>query len=402
MNKPNGITIGLGAVFLAGVGVATVAYKTAPQNSELPAQEVPVCYWSDLDRDGMVGALDQAILLSHWGTPNADLDLDGTTGSSDLAILTGCWGSAPEVEPISITETQQIREPGRYRLLWRWEGDPSGTMLNVKAPGAVLEFCRFDVGASLVGANKARAVEVDGPDVEFRSSSIVGFDQAVKLDRADRFAGLDLETRTIRYAFPIRGGEGILLRDCDLQNVKGLILRAGLGDPVIDLTVHRCRFESLSSGSLFRVGTCGRPPGHPEGEASGFYVLDSWFVGPPDVASFVIGHDGNYASGTVQGCSFVDVQVFARSRASNFLIGHEGDPCEFLLSKPTPAFTLNGTGDHEGKPQEVRNGRIFVRAKYANGQEPDQIINLDHPEVEAINVEGEANGEPVPDEEEGA
>ncbi|MBI1302806.1 MAG: DNRLRE domain-containing protein [Phycisphaera sp.] len=49
---------------------------------------------ADLDRDGAVGAVDLALLLSAWGTTDfaADIDDDGIVGASDLARLLGAWG----------------------------------------------------------------------------------------------------------------------------------------------------------------------------------------------------------------------------------------------------------------------------------------------------------------------
>ncbi|MCZ6699588.1 MAG: hypothetical protein O7D94_11705 [Planctomycetota bacterium] len=49
----------------------------------------------DLDGDGMVGAVDLALLLGSWGPClccPADLDGNGTVGASDLALLLGDWG----------------------------------------------------------------------------------------------------------------------------------------------------------------------------------------------------------------------------------------------------------------------------------------------------------------------
>ncbi|MFO0829424.1 MAG: hypothetical protein U0572_14900 [Phycisphaerales bacterium] len=48
----------------------------------------------DLDRDGLVGPADLAILLGGWGEAGAtDLDQSGSTDASDLALLLGAWGS---------------------------------------------------------------------------------------------------------------------------------------------------------------------------------------------------------------------------------------------------------------------------------------------------------------------
>jgi hypothetical protein len=46
---------------------------------------------SDLDRDGIVGPRDLAILLGAWGDRAPDLDGDRAVGESDLAILLGAW-----------------------------------------------------------------------------------------------------------------------------------------------------------------------------------------------------------------------------------------------------------------------------------------------------------------------
>jgi hypothetical protein len=55
-----------------------------------PVQASP----ADLDRDGIVGGGDLAILLSAWGGPSpfADLDADGVVGGGDLAMLLSSWG----------------------------------------------------------------------------------------------------------------------------------------------------------------------------------------------------------------------------------------------------------------------------------------------------------------------
>ena len=49
----------------------------------------------DIDGDGVVGAIDLAIVLSHWGEPHppADLDGDGTIGATDLAAVLSAWTS---------------------------------------------------------------------------------------------------------------------------------------------------------------------------------------------------------------------------------------------------------------------------------------------------------------------
>jgi hypothetical protein len=47
---------------------------------------------ADLDRDGVVGPLDLAILLGAWGlTVPGDLDGDGIVGPTDIAVLLGAW-----------------------------------------------------------------------------------------------------------------------------------------------------------------------------------------------------------------------------------------------------------------------------------------------------------------------
>jgi Metallo-peptidase family M12 len=50
----------------------------------------------DLDRDGVIGPIDIAILLGAWGSTGgvADLDGDGSVGAPDLAILLGAWSGA--------------------------------------------------------------------------------------------------------------------------------------------------------------------------------------------------------------------------------------------------------------------------------------------------------------------
>jgi len=46
----------------------------------------------DFDGDGSVGAVDLALYLAAWGTPNGDLDGDGLSNSQDLALLLASWG----------------------------------------------------------------------------------------------------------------------------------------------------------------------------------------------------------------------------------------------------------------------------------------------------------------------
>jgi len=50
---------------------------------------------ADIDGDGVVGAIDLAIVLSHWGEAYlpADLDGNGTVGAEDLAAVLSAWSS---------------------------------------------------------------------------------------------------------------------------------------------------------------------------------------------------------------------------------------------------------------------------------------------------------------------
>jgi hypothetical protein len=49
----------------------------------------------DIDGDGVVGAIDLAIVLSHWSEAYlpADLDGNGTVGAEDLAAVLSAWSS---------------------------------------------------------------------------------------------------------------------------------------------------------------------------------------------------------------------------------------------------------------------------------------------------------------------
>jgi len=49
----------------------------------------------DIDGDGVVGAIDLAIVLNHWGEPHptADLDGDGAVGATDLAAVLSAWAN---------------------------------------------------------------------------------------------------------------------------------------------------------------------------------------------------------------------------------------------------------------------------------------------------------------------
>lgn len=60
--------------------------RLGPSEDQCPA---------DLDHDGVVDAVDLAMLLTAWGTPDADLDGDGTTDATDLVILLAAWGDCP-------------------------------------------------------------------------------------------------------------------------------------------------------------------------------------------------------------------------------------------------------------------------------------------------------------------
>lgn len=50
---------------------------------------------ADIDGDGVVGAIDLAIVLNHWGDEYAPADLDGngTVGAEDLAAVLSAWNS---------------------------------------------------------------------------------------------------------------------------------------------------------------------------------------------------------------------------------------------------------------------------------------------------------------------
>jgi hypothetical protein len=48
----------------------------------------------DMNVDGVVDAIDLALLLGRWGLAGwGDLDDDGVVGTSDLAILLGAFGT---------------------------------------------------------------------------------------------------------------------------------------------------------------------------------------------------------------------------------------------------------------------------------------------------------------------
>ncbi len=71
-----------------------VAGLAGPPISRIAAlPTLPLRILGDLDGDGAVGAIDLAMLLGAWNTPDplADLDRDGTVGQTDLAVLLGAW-----------------------------------------------------------------------------------------------------------------------------------------------------------------------------------------------------------------------------------------------------------------------------------------------------------------------
>ncbi|MBL9120462.1 MAG: hypothetical protein JNL80_11175 [Phycisphaerae bacterium] len=64
--------------------------------SESYAGGPSLCCPADLDRDGVVGGADLAILLGAWSSGAADLTSDGVTDGADLAVLLGGWGACPD------------------------------------------------------------------------------------------------------------------------------------------------------------------------------------------------------------------------------------------------------------------------------------------------------------------
>jgi len=52
----------------------------------------PLCCPADFDCNGLIDALDLALLLGSWGFSSNDLDGDGVVTAADLAILLGAWG----------------------------------------------------------------------------------------------------------------------------------------------------------------------------------------------------------------------------------------------------------------------------------------------------------------------
>ncbi len=62
----------------------------------------PPPVFGDLNGDGVVGAVDLAILLGGWGgAPDAqgDLNEDGVVGALDLALMLGAWGNGSMMTP---------------------------------------------------------------------------------------------------------------------------------------------------------------------------------------------------------------------------------------------------------------------------------------------------------------
>ena len=71
---------------IPGEGDATLSFTIAITVGSAPRQ-------GDINRDGIVNAIDLASLLAQWGGPgSADINLSGLVDGLDLAILLGNWG----------------------------------------------------------------------------------------------------------------------------------------------------------------------------------------------------------------------------------------------------------------------------------------------------------------------
>ena len=88
---PDGLTNVSGTLLtsdenIPGEGDATLGFTIAITVGSAPRQ-------GDINRDGIVNAIDLASLLAQWGGPgSADINLSGLVDGLDLAILLGNWG----------------------------------------------------------------------------------------------------------------------------------------------------------------------------------------------------------------------------------------------------------------------------------------------------------------------
>ena len=88
---PDGLTNVSGTLLtsdenIPGEGDATLSFTIAITVGSAPRQ-------GDINRDGIVNAIDLASLLAQWGGPgSADINLSGLVDGLDLAILLGNWG----------------------------------------------------------------------------------------------------------------------------------------------------------------------------------------------------------------------------------------------------------------------------------------------------------------------
>lgn len=109
--KGNTASLAGGGGIFAAAGTVTVTGSTVCGNApdqilgdyidnggNLVTDECPPCTAGELDGDGVVGAVDLAILLGSWGpcaACPADFDDDGQVGPLDLATLLAAWGPCP-------------------------------------------------------------------------------------------------------------------------------------------------------------------------------------------------------------------------------------------------------------------------------------------------------------------
>jgi Zn-dependent metalloprotease len=94
------------------------ALATSRLRASLRIRVLPVS--ADIDRDGVVGCADQALLQADWGTSSSrsDLDGDGVVGVLDLSILLARWTAEPgpcgpsASEQVAVEAVEERLAPG--------------------------------------------------------------------------------------------------------------------------------------------------------------------------------------------------------------------------------------------------------------------------------------------------
>jgi formylglycine-generating enzyme required for sulfatase activity len=144
--RPNLLRRALGAA-VAAFALAFAAAPAAHAQTECDA---------DIDRDGVVGGGDLAVLLGAWGLCSgcaADIDNDGAVGGSDLSALLGLWGGTCQplpwatvlefaVDPAVVTNGSFRKAIAATDLPWRVRDNTTNIEMLLIPPGT------FNMGCS--------------------------------------------------------------------------------------------------------------------------------------------------------------------------------------------------------------------------------------------------------------